>query len=134
MNLQDLTFSVPNNDGTTLITVNAGEFAGIQYQYGRVWFEDENEPVMSYEYDVLSEQKIPTEKKQQFDIEAGEILKEILVASLANEDVAYVGGTGEVPKVIEKAKDKSRILLPADYRVPEPEVGTRMSRNLMEGL
>ena len=148
-----LTFE-PYGKDKQAITINHGDFAGLKYTYGRVWFPDENEAILSFEYDVVNGEVEEEFKKELHEL-LGKILAAILEKSLNDGSTVYANGTGKVevvegdgshyepivaakpkfvPKIISDMYKESKIMLPEDYKVPEPEAGTRMSRNLLKGL
>lgn len=77
----------------TLLTIVEGKFKDIQYHYGKVWFPDENEPVMSFEYNVDSIVKPAEEDKVEFENEIAKLLAQILERSIAEQTAVYKGGT-----------------------------------------
>lgn len=80
----------PHGDNETAITFTEGEFSGIKFKFGRVWFEDENNPALSYEYDILSEKK--PEHVMKFEYTIGEILHKMLQKALEEQTAIYTGG------------------------------------------
>lgn len=117
--------------GETFTTINEGDFNGITFKFGKVWFPGEDQPILSFEYDVISMQKpIDTVK---FETLIGEILYIMLRKALTDQEVVYSGGTDESVKS-DVPKEESKILTPWDYKVPEPEPGTVMSKNLFNGF
>jgi hypothetical protein len=153
MNLQEIISGLTMQDHgehDTAITINHGDFKGVTFKFGRTWFPDPEQPILSFEYDLISE-AIPSDKAQpEFRLLLGNILSNMLIKAIETEGVVYTGGRevqeviegdgGEyldvkpIPRIISDTASKSKILLPEDYKVPEPEYGTRMSRNLLSGL
>lgn len=134
------------NHGTneTAITITQGDFTGVTFKFGRTWFPDEDQPILSFEYDLISEAGPTDESLPEFRLLLGNILQNMLIKAIESQGVVYTGGTGvqevvegdggeyqevEVPKVITASK--SKIMLREDFKVPEPDAGTRMSRNLL---
>ena len=117
--------------GETFITITEGDFAGVGFKFGRVWFPDEDQPVLSFDYDVVSVEK-PVDKVG-FETLISEILHIILRKAVAEQEVVYSGGTDEFVKA-DTPKEESKIMTPWDYKVPAPEVGTTMSNNIFDGF
>lgn len=91
--VQTLKYSPSAEDGKTDIEITLGEFAGIKYNYGRTWFPDEDQPILSFEYDIISEKKPSDIMKQEFEQLLGNILMEMLKKAIAEQSVVYAGGT-----------------------------------------
>lgn len=100
INIDTLKYSHGNQDGDTFITITEGPFEGITYKYGRTWFPDEDEPVLSFEYDIIAASK--KYDKIEFEKEIGVILHELLRKAVADQSVVYSGGTGPY---IEESND-----------------------------
>ena len=83
----------PGDEDAYHITINEGAFRGTTYKYGRIWFPDDNEPIMSFDYDVISDPKPVF--KEQFEQLIGEILHEMLKKSIEERTTVYTGGVGE---------------------------------------
>lgn len=96
--IQSLTFSA-GEEGEHHITINEGAFIGTTYKYGRVWFPDEDEPILSFDYDVISEPKPVF--KEQFETLVGEILVAMIKKSLEEHSTVFAGGTDEVQQTTE---------------------------------
>ncbi len=90
--VQTLKFSPSAMEGRTDIEITLGQFAGIKYNYGRTWFPDEDQPVLSFEYDIISEKKPSDIMKNEFEQMIGNVLMEMLKKAIAEESVVYSGG------------------------------------------
>lgn len=143
--IETLVFTpAPDNEADTHITITEGDFAGTVFKYGRVWFPDEAEPVMSFDYDIITASLSVGEKKDEFLNLIGTILQNILLKAVEEQTAVYTGGAKveegtveeiiESPSLFEAPPIDSKILTPWSYKLPEPEPGTKMSRNLLEGL
>lgn len=136
--VQSLTYSPGINPMETNITVNTGPEKGVVFKFGRVWFPDPDKPIMSFDYDIVSEQK-PNDLTafRQF---MGVVLQNQLLRSLEDSTTVYSGGVnveeGHVnpETVFSPPPIESKILTPWSYKLPQPEPGTKMSRNLMDLL
>lgn len=91
----DVTIEYDSCDDYAHLTFITGIYKGINYKYGRVWFEDENSPVLSFEYDIIGKPVgVEIEDKDDFGQLIGKILTEILEEQLTKKEVVYSGGTG----------------------------------------
>lgn len=120
-------------ESETAINITQGKFAGIAYKYGAVWFPEENEPNLSYQYDLLPDHVVSDEDLDEFRLLISQVLHEMIVKSIEEQKTVFAGGTNDVP-VEEPIPEKSAIMTPWDYKVPEPEAGTQMSRNIFNGF
>ena len=144
--IETLVFTpAPDNNTETHITITEGDFAGTTFKFGRVWFPDENEPILSFDYDVINATLNVGSKKTEFLNLIGAILQNVLLCAVEEQTAIYTGGAaveeGVVEEIIESSPSlfepppvDSKILTPWSYKLPEPEPGTKMSRNLLEGL
>jgi hypothetical protein len=80
----------PYDEGRHSIMITEGAFKGIEFCFGRTWFEDENVPVLSFEYDVVSEAK--PAMVEVFQQEIGVVLHAMLKKAITEESVVYSGG------------------------------------------
>jgi len=140
-----------HGDNETAITINHGDFKGVVFKFGRVWFPDPEQPILSFEYDLIStDKKIVslTKDNPDFRLLLGNILQQMLVKAMGDGTAVYSGGVEEViegdggeymsthvvperPSIFTAIQESNKIMLPEDYKVPEPEYGTSMSRNLL---
>lgn len=91
--VQTLKYSPSEMEGRTDIEITLGDFAGIKYNYGRTWFPDEDQPILSFEYDIISEKKPSDIIKKEFEQFIGDVLMIMLKKAIAEESVVYSGGT-----------------------------------------
>lgn len=96
---QTLIFSDSKTDGRTDIEITLGPFAGVKYNYGRTWFPEnadgDLEPVLSFEYDVVSENKPGELLMRDFQKQIGDILHTLLLKSLSDNSTVYSGGSDD---------------------------------------
>lgn len=139
----------PDNPNDTHITITEGDFKDTVFKFGRTWFPNENEPILSFEYDWVGGPQ-PEKTNKAFQTLLGNILQHLLIKAVESQGITYTGGRDEVeviegdgsdyepiftpPPIIQATKSPSKIMLPEDYKVPSPEPGTMMSRNLLAGL
>lgn len=99
--IQTLKFSPSETEGRTDIEITLGDFAGVKYNYGRTWFPDESQPVLSFEYDIVGDKKPNELIKGEFEQLIGNVLMEMLKKAIDEQSVVYSGGTDEVesPKI-----------------------------------
>jgi mitochondrial fission protein ELM1 len=100
MNVNDVKVDY-NRDLTPTITVINGEFTGIQFRFGKVWFEDEmaEQPVMQFQYEVLSGAPSDVAK---FQHEIAHLLHSLLVEQLESGTITYTGGVSNPAELAEK--------------------------------
>lgn len=91
MILSDVT--VEYKDKVGVITVINGDFTGTKFSYGKVWFPNEDEPVLAFEYDILSETYWLPERADAFKQEAGQLLEAMLRKQIEDGDLVFKGGT-----------------------------------------
>ena len=86
-----------NAAGFQIIRIIDGVYAGIEYAYNRVSFEEEAEgPMCSFDYDVYVDvEKLAENDKAAFGQFIANILFEIMQEQLARNEVVYAGGTNE---------------------------------------
>lgn len=136
--IEGLSFIPGTEKDETHILINHGPYKDIMFKYGRVWFPDGDEPILSFDYDVVSELKpIPLEPFLEF---IGTVLTNLLRHAVDNQTAIYAGGVTVEQGVIEEVEPEqlfqppvmdSKILTPWSFKLPEPEPGTKMSRNLL---
>ncbi len=81
-----------NDDGFYKIKILSGEFSGCLFNFGRVEFPDENEPVLSFDYNLLEG---VAADKEKFETTIGDILVQLLQKALDNQELIFKGGSDE---------------------------------------
>lgn len=81
-------------NGAITIHFKAGPYKGVTFSYGKVWFPDESQPILSFEYDLLGGQDL-IKDKDKFNEYIGRMLEELLRAAMEDETLIYTGGTNE---------------------------------------
>ena len=79
-------------DGFYKIKILSGEFSGCVYTFGKVEFPDENEPILSFDYNLI-EGKVDDRKK--FENTIGDILVQLLQKAMEQKELIFKGGTDE---------------------------------------
>lgn len=79
--------AAPNN--RVVLTAAQEPWIGVQYTIGEVSFPDENEPIMSFEYDIISG---VVEDRPAFEKYVGDSLVEMIIAGLEDSSVVFKGG------------------------------------------
>lgn len=136
--VNSVVFSDYDTDKTKM-TITVGPDSGVEFVFGKIWFPDENEPILSFDYDIVSEQK-PVDLDAFRNI-MGAVLQAAILKAVGEGSAVYAGGVdvaeGKIeppePTIFDKPPVESKILTPWNYKLPEPEPGTKMSRNLLEG-
>lgn len=95
-------FEFENND--SVLTVLEGEFKGVQFKYGKVWFEnpDSEQPTMQFQYDLLNGTTV--ENSSVFENEIAHLLHQLLLEQLEAGEVQYTGGEGPMVTLEEPPK------------------------------
>lgn len=95
MNRKDITLiPVENKTLPMRILINSGEFDGVVFSYGKVSFDDEDQGVMSFNYEVF-ENKPDASSTSAFEKFLGDLLVDILREQLGMGEVQYAGGIDE---------------------------------------
>lgn len=81
-----------NDDGFYKIKILSGEFSGCLFNFGRVEFPDENEPILSFDYNLLEG---VAADKEKFETTIGDILVQLLQKALDNQELIFKGGSDE---------------------------------------
>ena len=76
--------------GFLKLKVASGQFSGTMFTLGKITFPDENEPILQYEINYISE---PPSDKSEFEQEVGDFIVALLKKQLAEGEVVYSGGT-----------------------------------------
>lgn len=76
-------------EGMNPLHVLEGKFKGVKYKYGRVWFPEDSDNTLSYEYDLLEgSAPVAPEDMQEFSKFMGDVIMEILRRQLGIEGEA----------------------------------------------
>lgn len=78
-------------DGFYKVKINSGEFAGIIFNFSKVEFPDEDEPVLKFEYNVL-EGTVDKLTKETFETTLGDMLVDLLLKGIESKEISYKGG------------------------------------------
>lgn len=73
------------------ITIKTGPFAGVVYNIGEVSFPDEDEPIISFAYDVVSGEVLESQKSE-FEKFIGDSLLEMIKEALEDKTLVFKGG------------------------------------------
>lgn len=80
---------------TAIILIKAGNFNGVEYTYGAVAIEeDDNGAVLKFDYTVVAGEELITDKIE-FKQLTGDILMCIMENQLTDNSVIYKGGVDE---------------------------------------
>lgn len=85
-------------DQSSVITILEGEYTGLKYKYGKVWFEnpDSEQPTMQFMYDMV--EGVPSDKVA-FENDIAHFLHSMLLEQMEAGEVQYTGG--EAPSTIQ---------------------------------
>lgn len=95
-------------EGVVELTIKEGDFDGVTYSYGKVWFPDSDSPILSFNYDLKTEVKWTPMQCKTFEKLIGDLLQELLTAAMKEEALIFKGGTDE--------NRRTNIVQPADER------------------
>lgn len=82
-------------EGVVEITIKEGDFNGVTFSYGKVWFPDSDSPILSFNYDLKTEVKWTPMQCKTFEKLIGDLLQELLTAAMKEEALIFKGGTDE---------------------------------------
>lgn len=81
------------DDGRPFIRILDGEYAGVCVLIGGISFPDPDEPVMSYQYDIIEGSVSNT---SEFEKHLGDALVDMILERLKNQKpILYKGGADE---------------------------------------
>jgi len=82
-------------DGFQVLEMTQGEFIGVQWVYGgiKVNENEDDTATLSYDYDIKSDHQLTEEQKEKFGKLTGDILITILEKQLENNEAIYTGGS-----------------------------------------
>lgn len=93
-------------DNSSVITILGGDYAGLKYKYGKVWFEnpDSDTPTMQFMYDMVEG---TPENKVEFEADIAHFLHNMLLEQLEAGEVQYSGGEAPPSIVYEEPPTKN---------------------------
>lgn len=81
-----------DKDNVAYIHLLEGEYKGVNFNFGKVSFQEEGDGmIMSFEYDLRENATVDDTTK--FEKTIGDLLLEIIEQNLRNNDILYKGGT-----------------------------------------
>ena len=80
-------------NGFYKIRILSGKFTGCLFNFGKVEFPNEDEPVLSFEYNHLDGDNGGEESKKEYETTIGNILVEVLRKAIENRELIFTGGT-----------------------------------------
>jgi hypothetical protein len=78
-------------EGFYKVKIQSGEFTGIIFNFGKVEFPDENEPILKFEYNLL-EGAVEDSRKQIFEKTMGDMLVDLLRKAMEQKEISFKGG------------------------------------------
>ena len=93
-------------DNTSVISILEGDYKGLKYKYGKVWFEnpDSEQPTMQFHYDMV--EGLATDKVA-FEADIAGFLHAMLLEQLEAGEVQYTGGEAPPSVVYEEPPTKN---------------------------
>lgn len=89
MNNANETINVKAPNDRIVLTAAHEPWIGVKYTIGEVSFPDENEPIMSFEYNIISG---VVDDKAAFEKYVGDELVVMIMAGLEDKSVVFKGG------------------------------------------
>lgn len=81
------------HDGFHILKLIEGKFAGVEYSYSKVAFEEgEDDAKLVFDYEVYDGHQISEKMADEFSNTIGDILVQILKEQVEKNDVVYSGG------------------------------------------
>lgn len=80
-------------DGFYKVKILSGKFDGCVFNFGKVEFPNEDEPILSFEYNHLEGDNGGEDSKKEYETTIGNILVELLRKALENRELIFTGGT-----------------------------------------
>lgn len=91
MKIEDIVFTGDvDENGFMTLKVASGQFGGTMFTLGKIMFPDEDEPILQYEINYISE---PPSDQPTFEQEVGNFIVEMIMKQLEEGKVVYSGGT-----------------------------------------
>lgn len=82
-----------DKDVVATVMIDTGEFAGVEYHYGSIHVNEEENPdgtlTMGFDYDIISEEHKHLKGDEQFESTIGVVLNDILMKSLEAAERKY---------------------------------------------
>jgi hypothetical protein len=80
-------------EGFYKVKILSGNFNGCVFNFGKVEFPNEDEPILSFEYNHLEGENGGEDSKKEYETTIGNILVELLRLALENRELIFTGGT-----------------------------------------
>lgn len=80
-------------DGFYKVKILSGKFSGCVFNFGKVEFPNENEPILSFEYNHLDGENGGEDSKKEYETTIGNILVELIRKAIENRELIFTGGT-----------------------------------------
>lgn len=80
----------PTEDGFYRVKILEGDFADTIFNFGKVEFPNEEENIMSFEYNI---ETAKPENIQEFETTIGNILTSLIMDAIKNSELVFKGGT-----------------------------------------
>lgn len=89
MKTDNVRIEYKDGETPTLHVVN-GKYLGLAFKIGSVNFPDDDQPIMQYDYEILSE---GVEHSEDLGNEIGELIAEMIQNMLKENSLVYANGT-----------------------------------------
>jgi hypothetical protein len=76
-----------------VLEIVEGEFAGCRYTYGEIKFDEMDESVLHFDYNITNGFTIKKDRMEDFVRTIGDNLVELITEAVEHQEVIYKGGT-----------------------------------------
>ncbi len=80
-------------DGFYKVKILSGKYSGCVFNFGKVEFPNEEEPILSFEYNHLEGENGGEDSKKEYETTIGNILVELIRKAIENRELIFTGGT-----------------------------------------
>jgi hypothetical protein len=103
----DISYGEGEN-GAITIHFKAGPYKGITFSFGKVWFPDESQPIMSFDYSLISGDLKETDRPA-FEHHIGKMLEQLMRQAMEEETLIYTGGTNAsgITNIVEPSDERN---------------------------
>lgn len=87
---------ITDRQGFYLIKLTEGDFSGIIYSFGKVYFTEEGDHArLHFDYDIENKDEFPNIDVPKFEQVIGDILMDLISEGVAKNELVYKGGVDE---------------------------------------
>ena len=75
-----------------VIEITDGDFSGCQFILGGVTFDEQDEGLVHFDYEITNGYTVKSERMQDFVAALGQVLTSLIDDAIKHEEVIYTGG------------------------------------------